>query len=215
MAIPDYESLMLPVLKLAATDEVRIRDAIERISDQLGLTEEERATLIPSGSISVIGNRVHGAKTCLKQAGLVEQPRRAWYKATPRGLEVLAKYPDRIDNTVLMQFPEFTEFRKRSRSASELASADNGLAPAERNGHAAAPRNPSPCLDQPPRKRLRRCRPRCLRFLPRNCWERCGRSHRLPSRRWSSSCFLRWVTAVRAAKQPVRWGALAMTAWTV
>jgi restriction system protein len=134
VAIPDYESLMLPVLKLAATNEVRIGDAIERISDELGLTEEERATLIPSGSISLIGNRVHWAKTYLKQAGLVEQPRRGWYKATPRGLEVLAQHPGRIDNTVLMRFPEFTEFRKRSRPASEQPGAVDGLADVGRNG---------------------------------------------------------------------------------
>jgi restriction system protein len=113
---------MLPVLKLGAGGEKRIGDAIERISDQLGLTPEERAQLIRSGSISVIGSRVHWAKTYLKQAGLVEEPRRAWYRATPRGLEVLARHPDRIDNTVLMQFPEFIEFRKRSRR--ELAAAE-------------------------------------------------------------------------------------------
>lgn len=115
MPIPDYESLMLPVLKLGAGGEVRIGDAIERISDQLGLTPDERATLIPSGDKTVIGNRIHWAKTYLKQAGLVEQPRRAWYRATQRGLDVLATHPDRIDNSVLMQFPEFLEFRSRSR----------------------------------------------------------------------------------------------------
>lgn len=117
MPIPDYESLMLPVLKLGAGGEIRISEAIERISDELGLTPEERAMLIPSGSISVIGNRVHWAKTYLKQAGLVEQPRRAWYRATQRGLDVLATHPERIDNSVLSQFPEFQEFRKRSRRA--------------------------------------------------------------------------------------------------
>lgn len=79
--------------------------------------------MIPSGSVSLIGNRVHWAKTYLKQAGLIEQPRRAWYRATPRGLEVLARHPDRVDNTVLMQFPEFREFRMRSRRAEGAADA--------------------------------------------------------------------------------------------
>ena len=117
MPIPDYESLMLPVLRLGAGGEVRISDAIERICDELGLTPEERGTLIPSGAQTLIGNRVHWAKTYLKQAGLVEQPRRAWYRATQRGRDVLATYPERIDNSVLSQFPEFLEFRKRSRRA--------------------------------------------------------------------------------------------------
>lgn len=131
MSIPDFQSLMVSVLKLGATQEVRIGEAIERISDQLGLTAEERAQLIPSGSISVIGSRVHWAKTFLKAAGLVDQPRRAWYKATPRGLDVLAKHPDRIDNSILMQFAEFREFRSSGRRTSSengsVGTADQGL----------------------------------------------------------------------------------------
>ena len=128
MPIPDYETLMLPVLALGASGEVKIGDAIDRISDQLGLTPEERAARIPSGSTSLIGNRVHWAKTYLKQAGLIEQPRRGWYRATQRGLELLAKHPDRIDNSVLIEFPEFREFRNRSRAA--RTEGDDGPPPA-------------------------------------------------------------------------------------
>jgi restriction system protein len=135
MPIPDYESLMLPVLRLGAEGEIRIGDAIERISDQLALTPEERAMLIPSGDKSVIGNRVHWAKTYLKQAGLVEQPRRAWYRATQRGRDVLATHPERIDNSVLSQFPEFLEFRKRSlRAESDLEANSSPAAGEPANG---------------------------------------------------------------------------------
>jgi restriction system protein len=65
----------------------------------------------------------------LKQAGLVEQPRRAWYKATPRGLEVLAKHPDRIDNAILMQFSEFRDFRNRGRRGAAEANGSLGPQP--------------------------------------------------------------------------------------
>lgn len=151
MPVPDYETLMLPVLKLGASREVKIGDAIERISDQLGLTEEERAHLIPSGSISLIGSRVHWAKTYLKQAGLIEQPRRAWYRATPRGLEVLARHPERIDNSVLMQFPEFLEFRRRSRREAANTANDVGAmveATADVAEESITPRDPAESIAQ-------------------------------------------------------------------
>jgi restriction system protein len=77
---------------------------------------EERSKLLPSGKQAVFANRVHWAKTYLVQAGLLESTRRAHFRVTPRGSEVLALRPDRVDNQLLMHFPEFREFWKRSRS---------------------------------------------------------------------------------------------------
>lgn len=57
--IPDYQSLMRPVLEHAARGEVRIGDLIDTLSDQLGLTEDEREEMLPSGKQTVIANRVH------------------------------------------------------------------------------------------------------------------------------------------------------------
>jgi restriction system protein len=105
---------MLPVLKASADGEVRISDVVDKLAGDLGLTEEDRAELLPSGRQTTFANRVHWAKTYLKQAGLVEPTRRAHFRITPRGKEVLASGLERIDVTYLNRFPEFQAFRERS-----------------------------------------------------------------------------------------------------
>lgn len=135
MTIPDYQSLMLPVLRLSNPYEIKISDAVERLAEELKLTEEERGELLPSGRQTTFSNRVHWAKTYLKQAGLVEVTRRGYFRVTQRGREVLDNGLSRIDVTYLNQFPEFRAFRERtaeddgrggevvSKSSAELGSA--------------------------------------------------------------------------------------------
>jgi restriction system protein len=103
MAIPDYQSLMLPVLPASSNGEVRIGDVVERLAKQLDLTMEERAQLLPSGSQTLFGNRVLWAKTYLSKAGLIESTWRGHFKITERGKDVLASHPPRIDNDFLSQ----------------------------------------------------------------------------------------------------------------
>lgn len=93
MTIPDYQALMLPVLRKAATSEVKIADVINELTIELNLTDEERSELLPSGKQTTFANRVHWAKTYLKQAGLLDIPRRAYFVISERGREVLAKNP--------------------------------------------------------------------------------------------------------------------------
>jgi restriction system protein len=73
---------MIHVLSAAANGEVRIGDVVERLADQLGLTPEERAELLPSGKQTLFANRVHWAKTYLSKAGLIELTRRAYFRIT-------------------------------------------------------------------------------------------------------------------------------------
>jgi restriction system protein len=114
MPIPDYQSLMLPVLRLAAgSTELRFRDAVDLLAQEFDLTAEERAELLPSGVAFLFDNRVGWARTYLKQAGLLESPKRGLVRITDRGRAVLGKNPARIDSKYLEQFPEFREFRKR------------------------------------------------------------------------------------------------------
>ncbi len=72
--IPDYQTLMLPVLRLCAESEVKTPDVVVTLSDQFGLTQEEREHLLPSGKQTTMSNRVHWAKGYLKQAGLLSYP---------------------------------------------------------------------------------------------------------------------------------------------
>ncbi len=110
-AIPDFQSLMLPVLHESSTGEVRIGDVVARIADAQGLSNAQRAALLPSGRQTTFANRVHWAKSYLGKAGLIELTRRAHFQITPRGREVLESAPDRVDINYLRRFPEFEQFR--------------------------------------------------------------------------------------------------------
>jgi restriction system protein len=127
--IPDYQTLMLPLVKYAADGkEHHIGDVIEPLAKQLGLTDAEQAEMLPSGKQTIFSNRVHWAKTYMAQAKLLEITRRAHFRLTERGREVLSKNPSKIDNQLLDQFPEFKEFKARSHEAKQptLASATAG-----------------------------------------------------------------------------------------
>ena len=110
--IPDFQSLMLPVLRSAADGEVRISQVIDQLADHYGLSAEDRSQLLPSGKQTTFANRVHWAKSFLGKAGLVELTKRAYFRITDRGKEVLAAPPERIDIKYLNQFPGFQKFRE-------------------------------------------------------------------------------------------------------
>ena len=112
--VPDYQSLMLPVLRAAAAGEQRIGAVVQRLGEELGLSEAARAALLASGRQTIFANRVHWAKTYLAKAGLVEATRRGHFRLTQRGADVLAASPERIDNRFLSRFEEFRQFSDRS-----------------------------------------------------------------------------------------------------
>ena len=109
--IPDYQTLMLPLLKLVSDkQEYKYRDLIEKLAAEFNLTDEERKELLASGNQPVFDNRVGWAKTYLKKAGLIDSPKRATFVITELGLQTLKKNPDKIDAKYLRQFPAFLEF---------------------------------------------------------------------------------------------------------
>lgn len=114
MAIPDYQTLMLPLLRLSSDGrEHKFRDVVEALALEFELTSEERSELLPSGTAFLFDNRVGWARTYLKQAGLLESPKRGIFRITARGSSVLASKPARIDVKYLDQFPEFKDFRSK------------------------------------------------------------------------------------------------------
>lgn len=117
MTIPDYQSLMLPLLAIAGDGrEHSLRETIEALAEQFGLTAEERRELLPSGRQATFDNRVGWARTYLKKAELLSSPRRSYFQITPRGHEVLKENPSKITVTYLRKFPEFVEFQLGSQS---------------------------------------------------------------------------------------------------
>lgn len=120
MPIPDYQKLMLPLLKLLANgQELHFSPLVNILSDEFNLSDEERKQLLPSGQMTTIKSRSGWARTYLKKAGLIEQPKRGYVKITARGLGVLEKNLAQIDNKFLEQYPEFIAFRDAGKSEIE------------------------------------------------------------------------------------------------
>jgi len=114
MAIPDYQSVFLPLLKLIADKkEHSVAEVVETLGDQFKLSSEEKDELLPSGKQPKFYNRVQWAKTYLAQAGLLESTRRSYFQITDRGLKVLQGNPGQINVNYLKQFSEFVEFQSR------------------------------------------------------------------------------------------------------
>ena len=112
MAVPDFQSLMLPLLRIAADGkEHALAEARDVLSAQFTLSDADREELLPSGRQSKLSNRVAWAKSYLQQAELLVSPRRGRFQITARGREVLTSPPSRIDIKFLEQYPPFVEFR--------------------------------------------------------------------------------------------------------
>ena len=118
MAIPDYQALMLPVLRRAAAGETRVADVATAIADELGLSEAEREELLPSGRQRVLNNRIHWAKFYMGKAGLIESPARGRFMASPQGRALLDEKPAAIGTDTLKRYPAFVAFYAASSTAS-------------------------------------------------------------------------------------------------
>ncbi len=134
MAVPDYQTFMLPLLRAVADGEDhRFVDLVSRLGDEFQIPEHERAELLPSGQRTVLYSRVQWARAYLKQAGLVEGPARGVVRITDEGRRLLDEDPPSVGVRLLMRYPSFVAFRERSTSrtrdgAGEKAAADLGEA---------------------------------------------------------------------------------------
>ena len=133
MAVPDYQSVMLPLLRFAAKKgtETSTSEAVEALAKELGLTEDDLKEMLPSGIQSTFVNRVGWASTYMKKAGLLETTRRGFYQITERGKDLLKKQPKTINVKLLKQYPEFLEFQKLkgTRSGEKMTTSKESLDP--------------------------------------------------------------------------------------
>ena len=105
MTVPDFESLMLPILKFAEDQqEHSIYEAEEYLSKSFDLTDDERNQLLPSGRQRIFPNRISWARLYLKKAGLLVNPQRGYFRITEQGLQVLQQNPESIDSKFLAKF---------------------------------------------------------------------------------------------------------------
>lgn len=116
MTIPDFQTLMRPVLVYLADGQVhRSRDITEAMSDQFDLSAEERAEMLPSGTAKKMANRVGWTLTHLTQAGLIDSAGRGLKAISAEGRAALDKHPERVDMKVLEGYPAYVQFRERKR----------------------------------------------------------------------------------------------------
>jgi len=114
MAIPDFQSLMLPLLQLASNEqEHSLQEATQVLAQDFKLTSEELAELLPSGRKTRFYDRVGWAITFLRKAGLFTSSGRGKFQIAQRGLDILKNPPERINVKFLEQYEEFVEFRTR------------------------------------------------------------------------------------------------------
>jgi hypothetical protein len=109
MPVPDYQSLMLPVLKLAAKGETRVPDIEDKIADEFGLTTTEREQLQPGGR-RILQNRIHWAKLYMVRAGLIDEPQHGRFVASQEGRALLARNPVKINVDFLREYPRFRDW---------------------------------------------------------------------------------------------------------
>jgi restriction system protein len=115
MPIPDYQTLMLPLLRLTGDGKDHtLAQAAEVIGQEFNLTDAERNEMLPSGGQLKLFSRIGWSRTYMAKAGLLETVSRGKFKITARGVVLLKKQPAKIDVNLLNQYPEFVEFRTGS-----------------------------------------------------------------------------------------------------
>jgi restriction system protein len=114
MGIPDYQEIMLPLLKMAGDGQDHsLQAAYDLLASEFKLTDEERKELLPSGRQATFENRVGWARLYLEKAKLLEKPKRAHFCLTERGQQVLEEKPSEINVKYLKKFSEFSDFYYR------------------------------------------------------------------------------------------------------
>lgn len=123
MAIPDYQSIMLPLLKLLKDEEEHsLREVSEKLANVFNLSDDELKALLQSGQQAIFMNRVGWARTYLKKASLIESTKRSFFKISKRGTEVLKQNPSVVNVKFLEQYPEFVEFKESSKKEKNILS---------------------------------------------------------------------------------------------
>lgn len=123
MAVPDFQSMMLPILIFHADGNTRNTQELYQFTvSKFQLSEEEQSELLSSGKQEVYKNRALWARTYLSKALLLESPARGVYKITQRGLGVLAEKPSEININFLKRFDEVIKFLNLDKNLSTIQS---------------------------------------------------------------------------------------------
>ncbi|OHV07531.1 restriction endonuclease [Kushneria phosphatilytica] len=117
MPIPDFQSLMHPLLLLTADGRDHLlRESYAPLAEAFELSAAERHQLNPSGQQYLFNNRVTWAASYLRKAGLLASRGRGVVAITAEGEQALQETA-RVDLAYLMRFESFREFRRRTNGA--------------------------------------------------------------------------------------------------
>lgn len=120
MAIPSFQSFMLPTLQVFSDGkEHDIREIKEAIIRDFSFTKEDLEEMLPSQRQTRVANRIYWSVTYLRKALLLEMVARGKYQITERGQQLLAKSPKKIDAKLLSHYPEYIAFAGKSNSDGE------------------------------------------------------------------------------------------------
>lgn len=111
MAVPDFQSVMLPFLQTLQDGQERtMREVTETLAVHFKLTDKDRQEHLFSGPQPVFYNRVAWAKTHLKNAGLIDNPTRGKVSISEAGKKVLEQKPVTVNCKFLKQFSTYLKF---------------------------------------------------------------------------------------------------------
>ncbi|MFH2036282.1 MAG: restriction endonuclease [Candidatus Zixiibacteriota bacterium] len=111
MAVPTYEEIMLPLLKLIEREEnISIIRIIERLVYEMNISEADAKELLSSGRERKFNNRVRWARFYLLKAGLLDSPKRGTTVITKTGKDILKAKPKQVNTKYLKNIPTFKKF---------------------------------------------------------------------------------------------------------
>ena len=115
MAVPSFDSLMLPVLETLKDGKIhRPREVGDRVAAELGVSAEDQAEMLPSGAMPRYRNRILWALHYMKRAGVIVSPGRGQYLIADSGRALLDEAPAKITAKTLERYPGYMEFMGRS-----------------------------------------------------------------------------------------------------
>ena len=118
MPVPDYQTLMLPLLKLFAGGKTKVSECFVDLKAEFSITDEEAEEILPSGQ-TYLYNRVHWARTYLGKAGLLTSPKRGVHEITEKGRQFLETNPQELNTKALEKFDGFIEWRSNTSNATK------------------------------------------------------------------------------------------------
>lgn len=127
MALPKKYDLMLPLLKVVSHGQISMRDAAAELAREFKLSAAEQSEMLSTGAKTRFFDRASWARVYLRQAGLIDLPKRGFLKITPAGRKLLDRNPPRIDFSLLMEYPAFQAFISRSEKSGRFDDAKRGV----------------------------------------------------------------------------------------